>query len=313
MPSILLHRSIHRKPFKEPHLVKNLALVLAVAAVLPSCSRESQSKMIQNKGSNTMLVVAQKWAEQYRSVKPEVSIAVTGGGSANGITGIIDGTVDIANSSRAMKDKEVEDAKAKGHTPVQHHVGFDGIAIFVHKDNPIESISLEQLKQIYLDNGTITKWSQLNVKIPGGDDAIHVVTRPGNSGTYEYFRDAVLGEKANFRLGLVEIDASTDVVDHVSKTRTAIGYSGLAYATEQVRKVPVVKKDGDKAVVPSIDTVLDHTYPISRPLFMYTIGEPQGDVKAYLEWIKSDAGQLILQQLGYPPLRKIANLPAQPR
>jgi phosphate transport system substrate-binding protein len=293
--------------------VKNLALVIAVAATLPSCG--PQGKLIQNKGSDTMLEVAQKWAEHYHDhVKPNVGVSVSGGGSGVGITALIDGTTDIANCSRAMKEKEIEDAKKKGHTPVQHHVGYDGIAIFVHKENPIASITLEQLKQIYIDGGTITKWSQLGVTIPEvSDDTIHVVSRQSNSGTYVYFREAVLGEKANFRLGTSDMNGSKDVVDHVSKVRTAIGYSGLAYATEHVRMVPVTKGEGSKAVAPSIDSVLDHSYPISRPLFMYTSGDPQGDVKDYLDWIKSDAGQLILQQQGYPPLRKITSPPAQPR
>ncbi len=282
--------------------MKILPFALAIVAASSACSRQ---KWIQNKGSDTMLEVAQKWAEEYHIVKPTVGIAVSGGGSGGGITGVIDGTVDIANASRAMKDKELEAAKKKGHNPVQHHVGYDGIAIFVHKENPIASITLEQLKQIYVENGTITKWSQLGVTLPQGtSDDILVVSRQSNSGTYEYFREGVLGDKANFRLGTTDMNGSKDVVDHVSKARTAIGYSGLAYATKEVRMVPVIK--GSAApVLPSIDTVIDRSYPISRPLFMYTVGEPEGDVKDYIDWIKSDAGQKILMHEGYPPLRKV--------
>lgn len=282
--------------------MKILPIALAFVT-LAACGRQ---KLIQNKGSDTMLEVAQKWAEEYHVVHPEVGIAVTGGGSGGGITGVIDGTVDIANCSRAMKQKELDAAKAKNHAPVQHHVGYDGIAIYVHKDNPIASISLEQLKQIYIENGTITKWSQLGVKLPEGtSDDILVVSRQSNSGTYEYFREAVLGGEAHFRLGTTDMNGSKDVVDHASKVRTAIGYSGLAYATKEVRMVPVVKAEGAAPVMPTIDNVIDRSYPISRPLFMYTVGEPEGDVKAYLDWIKSDAGQKILMQQGYPPLRKI--------
>ncbi|MGE3174448.1 MAG: PstS family phosphate ABC transporter substrate-binding protein [Planctomycetota bacterium] len=289
--------------------MKNLSLflVLTTAALLPltSCGKSKRST-IQNKGSDTMLEVAQKWAESYREVKPEVAIAVTGGGSGGGITGVIDGTVDIANCSRAMKQKELDAAKAKNHTPMQHHVGYDGIAIFVHRDNPMPQITIEQLAQIYADGGTATRWSDLGVKMPDGvDDTIVVVSRQSNSGTYEYFREAVLGDSGKFRLGTRDMNGSKDVVDLVQHSRTAIGYSGLAYATPEVRMVPVVAAPGKPAVSPSIDTVIDRSYPISRPLYMYTIGEPTGEVKEYLDWIVSDTGQRLLMEQGYPPLRKL--------
>jgi phosphate transport system substrate-binding protein len=250
---------------------------------------------------------AQAWAEAYKTVNPGIGVAVTGGGSGNGINGLIDGTVDIANCSRKFKPEEIEAAKKKGHEPVEHHVGYDGIAIYVHKDNPLQSITLEQLKQIFVEKGKITKWSQLGVKpVTGMNDDMVLVSRQNNSGTYEYFREGVLGGKtAEFRLGTHDMNGSKDVVDLVSKTKSAIGYSGLAYATPEVRMLPVAAKEGDRPVSPSIDTVLDHSYPISRPLFMYTIGQPQGDVKKYLDWIVSDAGQRVLQDNKYPPLRKL--------
>ena len=282
-----------------------LALATTALALGATSCGKSDRTLIKNKGSDTMLEVAQSWAEHYRTVKPEVNIAVTGGGSGGGIASMINGTIDIANCSRAMKPAEIEDAKKHGHSPVQHHVGYDGIAIFVHKDNPIESITLEQLKQIYIDGGTAKKWSDLGVKFPADvDDTIVVISRQSNSGTYEYFREGVLGDKANFRLGTRDLSGSKDVVDAVVNARTAIGYSGLAYATPEVKMVPVVTKSGS-AVMPSIDSVIERSYPISRPLFMYTDGEPEGAEKEYLDWIKSDAGQKILLDNGYPPLRKL--------
>jgi phosphate transport system substrate-binding protein len=287
--------------------VKTISVLLASAALALTACGKSNRVMIQNAGSDTMLEVAQAWAEIYGKDKPTISIAVKGGGSQIGVSGIIDGTVDIANCSRKLKPEEVEAAKKKNHEPVEHHVGYDGIAIYVHKDNPIEKITKEQVKQIYLENGAITKWSQLGVKVPDGmGDDIILVSRQSNSGTYEYFREAVLGDKkANFRLGTRDMNGSKDVVDLCSKTKSAIGYSGLSYASSAVKVVPVANKDGDKPVPPSIDTVLDKSYPIARPLFMYTIGQPQGAVKEYLEWIVGDAGQRVLQSNGYPPLRKV--------
>jgi phosphate transport system substrate-binding protein len=281
------------------------ALVIAPLLLVGGCSKRVN---LQNKGSDTMLEVAQRWAEVFHDdVRPDVGIAVTGGGSSIGIAGIINGTVDIANCSRRFKPEEIEDAKKHGHEPVEHQVGFDGIAIFVHKDNPIAAISLEQARQIYVDGGAITKWSQLGVVMPEGRDNIVLISRQGNSGTYEYFREAVLGGKEkNFRLGTLDMNGSKDVVDQVAKTPSAIGYSGLSYGKgAPVRMVPVKKADDQPAVAPSIDSVLDKSYPISRPLFMYTIGEAHDATKAYLDWIVSDAGQRVLMDLGYPPLRKL--------
>lgn len=275
-----------------------------------SCSRAANGQgriLLQNKGSDTMLEVAQRWAEEFRKVRTEVGVSVTGGGSSVGVAGIINGTVDIANCSRRLSEKEMKDARDHKHEPIEHHVGYDGIAIFVHKDNPIASLTLEQIKQIYVDGGTLTKWSQLGVTMPEGRDEIVRISRQANSGTYEYFKEAVLGGKeANFRLGSIDMNGSKDVVDNVAKTVSAVGYSGLSYGKgADVRIVPVKVADDQPAVMPTIDTVLDKSYPISRPLFMYTIGEAKDATKAYLEWIKSDDGQKVLMDLGYPPLRKV--------
>jgi phosphate transport system substrate-binding protein len=289
--------------------VKNLGLALtATALLLPACSRNNANQhMIQIKGSNTMLEVGQAWAEAYCKVHPDASLSVNGGGSSIGVAGIIDGTVDFANCSRRMDATEIDKARKNGHEPVEHQVGYDGIAIFVHKDNPIASITMEQLKQIYLEKGTITKWSQVGVKLPGdANDDIVVASRDDASGTFEYFREAVLGGKTfNFRNEKHTMSSPTEIIDLVSKTRNAIGYSGLASARNDVRAVPVVRKTGDAPVAPSIDTVLDKTYPISRPLFMYSIGEVKGPAKNYLDWILSDAGQRVLLENHYPPLRKL--------
>ncbi len=286
--------------------MKHLLLAAAFAAIatLPSCGKSSRA-VIQNRGSDTMAEVAQAWSEDYRKVHPVVAVSVSGGGSQSGITGLIDGTVDIANCSREFKPEEVEAARKKGRDPVKHHVGWDGIAIYVHKDNPIQSISKEQLMQIYSDGGKVTKWSDLGIKLPSGEDEMVLISRQSNSGTYEYFREAVLGKETNFRLGTRDMNGSKDVVDLCSKVTSGIGYSGLSYATSEVRIVPVTNAKTGAAVAPSTDSVLDGTYPISRPLFMYTIGAPQGEVAKYLDWVKGDEGQRVLLRMGYPPLRKV--------
>jgi phosphate transport system substrate-binding protein len=262
--------------------------------------------VIQNKGSDTLVNVAQAWAEHYRDVKPDVALAVSGGGSGTGIAAMINGTVDIANASRKMKSKEVEAAKKKGQNPVEHVVGYDALAVYLHKNNPAKSLSFEQLKDVYIRDGRATKWSDIGLTVPGcKSDKIVVVSRQNNSGTYAYFKKAVLGKKGKFRQGTLDMHDSKDVVDLVEKTPCAIGYSGLAYATDHIKMVCISKKDGEACVNPSVATASDRSYPIARPLFMYTDGEPTGEIGAYLDWVKSDAGQCILLKKGYAPIRDV--------
>src|SRR5262245_55265180 len=272
-----------------------------------SGSAETGKKQsIQNIGSDTMVNLAQAWAEEYAKVEPGVSVEVSGGGSGVGIAALINGTADIANASRKLEEKEVADAKAKGHDPKEFMVGYDGLAIYVHKDNPIEEISLEELSEIYKEGGKIEKWSDVGVKkIPGAqDDKIIRASRQNNSGTYHYFRETVVGKKNDFKKGSLDMNGSKDVVELVAKTPGAIGYSGLGYATPAVKIVKVAKKKGEPSVLPSIPTVLDKSYPISRPMFMYTPGEPDPAVHKYLDWVMSDAGQKIVEHTGYVPLAK---------
>lgn len=265
----------------------------------------AERTIIQNKGSDTLVNVAQAWAEAYASVKPDVAVAVTGGGSGTGISAMINGTVDIANASRKMKDREIELAKKNGIDPVEHVVGYDALAVFLHKDNPLNETTLEQLGKIYGEGGEFEKWSQLGVKVPGCDsDEIIRVSRQNNSGTYAYFKETVLGKGKEYKLGSRDMHGSKDVVDLVANTPCAIGYSGLAYATEEV-KMPCIKKDDDSTcIAPSIESASDRSYPIARPLLMYTAGQPRSAIKDYLDWILSDIGQCLIQKKGYAPTQK---------
>jgi len=281
-------------------------LFLLAAALLTACGGGERRQVIQNKGSDTLVNVAQAWAEAYQGVNPNVVVAVSGGGSGTGIAALINGTVDIANASRAIKDKEIELAQKNGQDPVQHVVGYDALAIFLHADNPIDAFSIEQLKQIYVDGGQVTKWSDLGVEVPGcqGQEIV-VVSRQNNSGTYAYFREAVLGEQ-DFRLGTRDMHGSKDVVDLVEKTPCAIGYSGLAYATDHVKLPCVSKEPGTACVAPTVETAVDGSYPIARPLFMYTNGQPTGHIGEYMNWIKSDEGQCIIVKKGYAPANPVS-------
>jgi phosphate transport system substrate-binding protein len=257
-----------------------------------------RATIIQNRGSDTMVNLAQAWAEAYSKTHPEVKVEVGGGGSGVGIAALIRGTVDIANSSRDIKPSEVEQMKKNtGKEPKEFTVGYDALAIFVHRNNPLDNITTEQLAQIYMEGGKITKWSQLGVTLPGGGDDIVRVSRQSSSGTYEFFREHVLNNK-DFKLGSRDMNGSKEVVELVGNTPTAIGYSGMGYATD---KVKMLKVDG---VPPTVETTMNRTYPIARALHLYTLGEPTGAVKDYIEWILSEPGQTLVQKTGYVPIPK---------
>lgn len=291
--------------------IRRLFEISSVVLLLTACGGGEQRQLIQNKGSDTLVNVAQAWAETYQTIDPSVVVAVSGGGSGTGIAAMINGTVDIANASREIKQEEMEQARAQGHNPVEHIVGFDALAIFLHSNNPINELNFEQLKTIYGDGGSATKWSDLGVEVPGcSDQSIVVVSRQNNSGTYAYFREAVLGDD-DFRLGTRDMHGSKDVVDLVENTPCAIGYSGLAYATEHVKMACVSRAAGEACVMPSEATASDRTYPIARSLLMYTDGEPEGAIAAYLNWIKSAAGQCIIMEKGYAPASDVS-CPATP-
>ncbi len=281
-------------------------IAVALFSLLALTTVAEARTMIQNKGSDTLVNVAQAWAEAYQAIQPEVAVAVTGGGTGTGMAALLNHTVDIANASREIEPKEREAAKAMGITPVEHVVGFDALAIYVNQANPMETITLPQLAEMYGEGGTTKKWSDIGVQVPGcKNQKIILVSRQNNSGTYVYFRERVLGEWRDFVLGTNDMHGSKDVVDLVARTPCAIGYSGLAYANPGVKMLPVAEKAGGSAVAPSMATAMDKSYPIARSLLMITPGEPTGAVKGYMEWILSDAGQCILYSKGYAPCRPV--------
>jgi phosphate transport system substrate-binding protein len=253
-----------------------------------------------------LLQVAQAWAEAYKEVNPDVSIAVSGGGSGTGISALINGTVDIANASREITDEEMELARANGGNPQEFVVGFDALAVFIHPDNPLGEVSIAQLAEIYGEGGATDRWSQLGITVPGcASDEIVRVSRQNSSGTYAYFREAILGEERDYKLGSRDMSGSKDVVDLVVNTPCAVGYSGLAYATDDVKMPCIIAEDGT-CVAPSVETAVSGTYPLARSLLMYTRDAPEGAVKEYLDWILSDDAQCIIQDVGYAPVRLLS-------
>jgi phosphate transport system substrate-binding protein len=302
---------------KKHLLIRGLRAGVFMAAgtlILTGCGRNDSGTgggrklAIANIGSDTMVNLAIAWADAYSKVDPTVSVEVNGGGSGQGVAALINNSCDIANCSRKFEEKEIADFDAKhpGKEPKEFMVGYDALSVFVHKDNPLTEISIEELQQLYMQGGKMSKWSELGVSnIPGakGDEVI-LVSRQNNSGTYHYFREAIVGKKNEMRLGTVDMNGSKDVVDLIAKTPNAIGYSGMGYATPAVKHLRISKKKGEKAVEPTIATTLDKSYPIARPMFMYTAGEPTPQIKKYLDWIVSAAGQKIVEETGYVPLPK---------
>jgi phosphate transport system substrate-binding protein len=290
-----------------------LFLLLVVLAALSSCTGGSAEaagiqpqRAIQNKGSDTLVNLALAWAEQYREIKPDVSIAVTGGGSGTGIAALINGTVDIANASRKMKDKEVAAAQENGIEPVEFVVAVDALAVIVHPDNPVSELTIDQLADIY--TARVTNWSEV-----GGNDApIVILSRETNSGTHVYFLEEVVrkGDKENtdiFAPQTLLMPSSVGITSEIRRNANAIGYDGLGYVTEHEKVIALATDADSPFVAPTVESGADGSYPIARGLYMYTAGEPEpGSIIAeYLDWVKGPAGQLIVAELGFVPLSSI--------
>lgn len=257
---------------------------------------------IQNKGSDTIVNLALAWAEAYTAQHPEVRIAVTGGGSGTGIAALINGTVDIANASRAMRPEELERARANGVEPVEHVIAADAIAVVVHPSNPVDGLTIDQLSEIF--TGRVTNWQEVG----GEDRPIVLLSRESNSGTHIYFLEEVVrkgkqGNQALFSPDTLLMPSSEGISYEIRQNPNAIGYDGLGYVTEDQKTLAVAIRADEPYVLPTIATVKDGSYPIARSLYMYTNGQPTGVIKDYLDWILSDEGQAIVRKLGFVPLR----------
>lgn len=285
-----------------------LLLACPLPAALSGCearggSGADGSQIVRVEGSDTMVNVAQAWAEIYHAENREMSIQVLGGGSGVGIASLTDGNCDLANSSRDVHEKERLAIRARrGVDPVGHEVGIDALAVYVHPANPLESISLEELAEIFGEGGRTTRWSQLGVEHRvHGRETIVRIGRQNSSGTYVYFRERVLGKKREFKLGSLDRSGSKDVVALVGRTPLAIGYSGMGYATPEVKMLRVSERWGEPGVPPTAENAHNRSYPLTRALLIYTAGPPAGEAARYLDWIKSAAGQQIVADLGYVP------------
>jgi phosphate transport system substrate-binding protein len=274
--------------------MKKVAFIFVAAVALFGFFRPSET--ITVKGSDTMVILAQRWAEVYMQQHPGTVIQVTGGGSGTGISALVNGTTDICNSSRPMKPSEKEKLKQRYNTlGVEIKTAKDGLSVYVNENSPVQELSLQQLKDIY--TGKVTNWSDVG----GPNQRIILYGRENSSGTYVYFRDNVLkGE--DYTSTMQTMPGTAAVVNAVAKDKFGIGYGGAAYG-KGIREVKVKKDENSAAYAPTEENVKNGNYPISRYLYMYVRNRPSGAMKEYIDWILSPEGQQIVTKVGYFPVR----------
>jgi phosphate transport system substrate-binding protein len=294
-------------------LIGGGAAVVAALAFAAACKRQTPAPAqapgqaepapsgaaaaITVKGSDTMVLLGQRWAEEYMKVHPNAQVQVTGGGSGTGISALQNGTTDIAESSRPMKDKEKKSMRERTGAEVKEvPVAKDGVSVYVNAANPVASLTLEQVKGIY--TGKITDWKDVGGK-PG---KIIVYSRENNSGTYEFFKEHVLGG-ADFAATAQTMPGTGGVVNAIEKDARGIGYGGLAYAKD-IKLVAIAKDKDTPPVAPSQATVLDGSYPLSRPLFFYARADVGKHVTDFIDFVLSDAGQAVVAKVGYFPIKE---------
>jgi len=258
--------------------------------------------MLQIKGSDTMVNLAQAWAEKYMEKNPRDFIAVTGGGSGTGFASLISKTCDLAMSSREIKQKEIDLAKQKGVNAFEIKAALDGIAVVVHPGNPVEKLTLDQLADIF--TGRITNWKAL-----GGRDAkIVLLSREVNSGTHLYFKEHVLRKndpdsRAEFAPGALMLPSSQAIADEIANNPSTIGYYGMGYISEKQKPVAVATAEGRDFIAPTVDNVISGAYPISRPLLLYSSCEPAGVLKKFIDFALSPEGQQIVKETDFVPIK----------
>jgi len=258
---------------------------------------------IQIKGSDTMVNLAQAWAEKYMEENPGEFVAVTGGGSGTGFSSLISGTCDIAMSSRNIKEKEIGLAKQKGIDPNEIKVALDGLAVVVNPNNPISKLTLEQLAGIF--SGRISNWKELG----GRDEKIVILSREVNSGTHVYFKEHVLrrndlSSKEEFAPRALMLSSSQAIADEVAGNSAAIGYYGMGYISAKQKPLAIAKDEKSEYVEPGMENVISGKYPISRPLFLYTNGAPGGLVKKFDDFCLSKNGQEIVIKTDFVPIKR---------
>ena len=287
-----------KRPIKK--LLIPIMVMMASVLILAACGG-TPSTSIKIIGSNTVTPLSSVWAEEFMGQNPQVSISVSGPGSGVGIAALIDGTTDICQASRVIKQSEIDQAETNGVDPHEIQVASDGLSVVVHPSNPVSELTIAQLSAIYTDQ--ITNWEEV-----GGNDApIVALSRDTNSGTHVFFKEHVVqmlglpteDKSLEYGPSVLFLPSTQGGVDEVAQNPNAIFYPGLGYVTEEVKPVAIKRTASDAGVLPSAETVLDGTYPISRPLLYYTDGEPTGVIKDFIDYCLSSEGQEKVGDVGY--------------
>ncbi|MCX6559024.1 MAG: phosphate ABC transporter substrate-binding protein [Candidatus Aminicenantes bacterium] len=284
-----------------------LAAVVCLAATMTcraatSDRADQKTRALQIKGSDTMVNLGQAWAEAYAKLHPGLNMSVTGGGSGTGIAALINGTCDIAESSRGLEAKELQQAQEKGFVIHEDIVALDGIVVVVHPSNPIRRLTMEELRELFL--GDIGRWRMLG----GPDWPVVLLSREVNSGTHIFFKEHVLRRGKSkgpeeFSPRALMMPSSYAIAEETANNENAVGYYGLGYISPRQKVVPVAKDAASPAVLPNIETVRANSYPISRPLYLFSRGEPAGPVKDFLDYVHSPAGQQIVRDTDFVPVK----------
>ena len=271
-------------------------LGLGIILLYAGCAVPTEQQTVTVKGSDTMVLLGQRWAEVYMKEHPKATIQVTGGGSGTGIAALINGTTMICESSRPMKTEEKDSVKAQRKAEVvEIPVALDALAIYLNKQNRIDHVTMDQLSGIF--RGQITNWKDVG----GPQGNIVLYGRENSSGTYAFFKEHVMGN-ADFSGNYQALPGTAAVINAVIKDPLGIGYGGIGYATD-VKTIPIAQNASSEPVAPSMDNVFNNTYPLSRQLFWYIAGEPQGGVKDFVDWVLGPEGQNIVTEVGYYPLK----------
>lgn len=283
---------------------KYILLSIFLCIVIVSCSRYNgnENAGMQIKGSDTIVNLVQVWAEKFSQINDGINVGVTGGGTGTGFAALLNNTCDIAMASRQVEENEVNLAKKQNIIYKEFIVGLDGLAVLVNKSNPVNNLTMEQLRDIFM--AKITNWEQIG----GENRPIVLLSRESNSGTHMFFKETVIrlndiNSKDEFSPKALLMPSSQAIVDEIYQNPNAIGYAGIGFMNDQTKAVSVSAQNSTEYFYPTIENVMYGKYPISRPLYLYTNGEPKGTVKDFIDYALSEQGQKIVVETAFVPIK----------
>lgn len=284
--------------------MKRWCVLLSMTLLAACAGQTADPSRIRSRGTDSMVDLARAWAAGFAKVDPALTVTVDGGGPEKAFKALAAGKTEVANSRREMTEQELQRARGQGVEPAQRIVGYEVVAVFLNPGNPIEMLSLSQLAEIYGPEGALASWSELGASVPGcqGGEIVRAA-HPVDSATHRAFTSVLLGEASGVKEGAREAGGARNMIDLVRDTPCAIGYGALADVSPEVKIVCVAGEPGRGCTTPAVATASSGTYPLARPLFMYSRGE--GAAEAYLDWIVGDAGQCLLEEKGYVPVREV--------